>query len=151
MPVPYPAEGGKSMRVLVVDSNMAVQEILFDILTMSGQKAGTVGTIDDAEKCLARFKPEAIFLDASLCGDDRSFLDAVDRDLAESPPKIFMLVKDDDAPQNFTSDGCIRKPFKSTEIVEIISSLEGKEKELILKEMTDRLEKPGDPKDALNG
>jgi len=138
------------MRVLVVDGNMAIQEILFDILTMSGQKAGTVGTIDDAEKCLTRFKPEAIFLDASLCGDDRSFLDVVDRDLAECPPKIFMLVKDDE-PQNFTSDGCIRKPFKSTDIIEIISTLEGKEKELMLKEVAERLEKPRDPKDALNG
>jgi DNA-binding response OmpR family regulator len=138
------------MRVLVVDSNMAIQEILFDILTMSGQKAGTVGTIDDAEKCLVRFKPEAIFLEASLC-DDRSFLDTVDRDLADSPPKIFMLIKDDD-PQNMPADGCIRKPFKSTDILDVISTLEGKEKELLVKELADRLEKPEeDPKDTLNG
>jgi DNA-binding response OmpR family regulator len=134
------------MRVLVVDSNMAIQEILFDILTMSGQKAGTVGSIDDAEKCLTRFKPEAIFLDASLCNGDRSFLDAVDRDLAENPPKIFMLVKDD-IPQEFTSDGCIQKPFKSTDIIEIISKLEGKEKELLFKELSERLERPNAPND----
>jgi DNA-binding response OmpR family regulator len=138
------------MRVLVVDSNMAIQEILFDILTMSGQKAGTVGTIDDAEKCLARFKPEAIFLDASLCGDDRSFLDVVDRDLAECPPKIFMLVKDDD-PQSIPADGCIRKPFKSTDILDVISTLEGKDKETLAKELADRLERPADEKDAQNG
>jgi DNA-binding response OmpR family regulator len=134
------------MRVLVVDSNMAIQEILFDILTMSGQKAGTVGSIDDAEKCLTRFKPEAIFLDASLCTGDRSFLDAVDRDLADSPPKIFMLVKDD-KPQNFTSDGLIQKPFKSTDILEVISKLEGKEKEQLYKELSERLERPEAPKD----
>ena len=138
------------MRVLVVDANMAIQEILFDILTMSGQKAGTVSSIDEAEKCLTRFKPEAIFLDASLCGDDRSFLDAVDRDLAESPPKVFMLVKDD-SPQSFGSDGCIRKPFKSTEIIEIISTLEGKDKELLIKEVADRLERPDTEKDGTDG
>jgi len=138
------------MRVLVVDSNMAIQEILFDILTMSGQKAGTVGSIDDAEKCLTRFKPEAIFLDASLCGDDRSFLNAVDRDLVESPPKIFMLVKDED-PQNFTADGCIRKPFKSTDIINVISTLEGKEKELLLKELSEKLEHPGPSEDKEAG
>jgi len=139
------------MRVLVVDGNLAIQEILFDILTMSGQKAGTVGSIDDAEKCLVRFKPDAIFLDAALCGGDRSFFDAVGRDLAENPPKIFMLVKDE-VPQDISADGCIRKPFKSADIIEVISSLEGKEKETILKEMIDRLEKP-DPneKETSNG
>ena len=135
------------MRVLVVDGNLAIQEILFDILTMSGQKAGTVGSIDDAEKCLARFKPDAIFLDAALCGDDRSFLNAVDRDLAGNPPKIFMLVRDN-VPQNIPADGHIRKPFKSADIIEVISSLEGKEKDAVLKELIERLEKPDAENDA---
>ncbi|MDR0334954.1 MAG: hypothetical protein LBH69_03620 [Methanomassiliicoccaceae archaeon] len=132
------------MRVLVVDGNLAIQEILFDILTMSGQKAGTVGSIDDAEKCLLRFKPEAIFLDAGLCGDDRSFLDTVDRDLADCPPKIFMLTRDE-AQESIEADGCIRKPFKSTDILEVISTLEGKEKEILVKELIDSLKSPPAP------
>jgi DNA-binding response OmpR family regulator len=128
------------MRVLVVDGNMAIQEILFDMLTLSGQKVGTVGTVDDAEKCLARFKPEVILLDAAFCGEDGPrFLDAVDRDLPEGRPKIFTLVKDD-VPDNIRTDGHIRKPLKSAEVLEVISALEGGEKGRLLEEMINNMD-----------
>jgi len=132
------------MRILVVDGNLAVQEILFDILTMSGQKAGMVGSIDDAAKCLTRFKPEAIFLDAGICVT--SFLDAVDRDLADARPKIFML-SDDDPPKDTSADGYIRKPLKSDDVLEVVSSLEGKDKELLMKELVDKIEASKVPDD----
>jgi len=127
------------MRVLVVDSNMAIQEILFDMLTLSGQKVGTVGTVDDAEKCLSRFKPEVIFMEADLCESGSAFFDTVDRELAEERPKIFMLVKDD-APVKVKSDGQICKPVKSTDVLEIISTLEGGEKGKLLEEMISNMD-----------
>ncbi|MCL2143234.1 MAG: hypothetical protein FWH44_03140 [Methanomassiliicoccaceae archaeon] len=132
------------MRILIVDGNLAVQEILFDILTMSGQKAGTVSTTDDAAKCLARFRPEAIFIDAEMCGDT-SFLETVDHDLADARPKIFLLVSGD-VPQT-AADGYIRKPFKSSDVLEIVSNLEGREKEVLMKELIEKMESSKAQKD----
>ena len=53
------------MKVLVVDDNVAIQEILKDILIENGHIVKIAGSIGDAVKEILEFKPEAILLEAS--------------------------------------------------------------------------------------
>ena len=114
------------MKVLVVDDNIAIQEILKDILAEDGHNVRIAGSIDDAIEAIMEFRPDAILLDTVVNGEDglqilaRSY--EIDRELeldtvlikssAEEVPKDNSFIK-----------AVVNKPFKSSDIKSALTTL----------------------------
>ena len=50
------------MKILIVDDNIAIQEILGEILTVDGYEIDKVGTVSEAVDRLGSFRPDALIL-----------------------------------------------------------------------------------------
>ncbi|MDR0778963.1 MAG: response regulator [Methanomassiliicoccaceae archaeon] len=109
------------MRVLIVDDNPAVCDVLSEILLMSDLVAASAGTAHDAILRINEFRPEIIFLDDGTDKENiASFLGIVNREVPR--PRLYMMTSEDnDFSSNMIVDGCIRKPFKSTDILDIVN------------------------------
>ena len=57
------------MRILIVDDNIAIQEILAEILTVDGYEIEKAGTVSDAIDKLDSFHPDALLLDSQVGGE----------------------------------------------------------------------------------
>ncbi|MFA5453474.1 MAG: response regulator [Candidatus Methanomethylophilaceae archaeon] len=111
------------MKVLIVDDNVAIQEIIAEILTVDGYEVELASTIDDAISKVGSFKPEAILLDSVV--DGKSSLRVLDSLGEDSDVRALILTNGKeqlpkDTPFIF---GFIQKPFKSSEILEKVRSL----------------------------
>jgi DNA-binding response OmpR family regulator len=114
---------GDRMKVLIVDDNVAIQEIIAEILTVDGYEVELASTIDDAISKVGSFKPEAILLDSVV--DGKSSLRVLDSLGEDSDVRALILTNGKeqlpkDTPFIF---GFIQKPFKSSEILEKVRSL----------------------------
>lgn len=125
------------MKVLVVDDNIAIQEILKDILIDEGHIVRIAGTIDDAVEAIMDFEPNAILLDTLV--NDEDGLKILDR-VHEREPMIELntiLVKgiNDESPKdNPFIMASVNKPFKSSDISAAL-------KELVAKKEQEQVEK----------
>lgn len=111
------------MKVLIVNENPAINTIINQILSDDGHQAHIATKHDDAEAELDMFKPDVIIIEEKVGGNDSmAFIDKID---PASDVKIIMLtsgrnILPKDKPMIV---GFIRKPFKSTEILEAVRGI----------------------------
>ena len=115
-----PTKGANSSRVLVIDDDAALAEMLQIVLQASGYETAWVGRGDAAMAEYRRFHPDLVLLDLMLPGRD-----GVDvcRDLrAESDVPIVMLTAKSDTVDVVVgleagADDYVPKPFKTQELL----------------------------------
>lgn len=113
------------MRVLIVDDNAAIQEILSEILSVDGYETETASSLDDAADMVSSFRPDATLLDSKV--GDRDGLELMDMISSRGiqPSNVLVLTANvDQVPKDNNSiAGFIQKPFKSTEVLEKVRGL----------------------------
>ena len=117
------------MKILIVDDNIAIQEILAEILTVDGYEIDKAGTVSDAVDKLDSFRPDILLLDSQVGGDSGlKVLDALPED---SDVRAIVLTRGKEILPKDTPfiKGFIQKPFKSEEVTEKVSAL-GEEMDL---------------------
>ena len=128
------------MKVLVVDDNIAIQEILKDILIQEGHIVRIAGSIDDAVNEIIEFEPNAILLDAVVNDEDGLQILMRAHEINDNLELNAVLVKgpNDETPKDNTFiKAVVIKPFKSTDISAALSALVArKEEEKLAKDNT---------------
>jgi len=120
------------MKVLVVDDNIAIQEILKDILIQDGHIVRIAGSIEEAVKEIIDFEPSAILLDAVVNDEDGLQILTRAHEIDSELELNAVLVKgpNDETPKdNKFIKAVVIKPFKSTDISAALSTLVAKKEE----------------------
>ncbi len=114
------------MKVLVVDDNIAIQEILKDILIQEGHVVRIAGSIDEAVDSILEFRPNAILLDAIINDEDglQVLVRAHEQDHEVDLNAVLIKGVNDEAPtDNSFIKAIVNKPFKSSDISAALSVL----------------------------
>ena len=114
------------MKVLVVDDNIAIQEILKDILIQEGHVVRIAGSIDEAVDSILEFRPNAILLDAIINDEDglQVLVRAHEQDHDVDLNAVLIKGVNDEAPtDNSFIKAIVNKPFKSLDISAALSIL----------------------------
>ncbi len=117
------------MKVLIVDDNVAIQEIVSEILTTEGNVVEAVGNGKEAFNRIRQFRPELVLLDINLPDmDGWTILRKMKEDGLTQGLKVLMFTADTDIGSEIFGlqdvvDGYIRKPFKGNELIERIKSI----------------------------
>lgn len=125
------------MKVLIVDDNVAIREIIAEILTVDGYEIRQAATVEDAYREIEGFRPDITLLDTVVEGKSMiGFVDSLDE---SSGTKIILLVSGKEQIPKDTPliIGVVKKPFKSSEILEAVrgqSSLPKEKTETVKKE-----------------
>ena len=108
------------MKVLIVDDNVAIREIIAEILTTDGCEIVHASTIEDAEKAIEDEHPEVTILDSVIGGESTiNFATGLPWDCGTRI--IFVVGGKESLPKdNPLIVGSIKKPFKSTEILDAV-------------------------------
>lgn len=114
-------------RVLVIDDEPEITEIVETFLTNSGYQVLVENTPNNAAQKAREFRPDVVLLDIMMPGmDGYSICENIksDPELA-STPVIFLTGKDrnDDMGRSFRSGGdmFIKKPFSCERLLEIVN------------------------------
>lgn len=111
------------MKVLVIDDNEAIQEIIAEILGVDGYTTEIAGSLEEARSKLSSFKPSGILLDSVVNGESSlPFLDELD---PKSGVKVLILTSGKeklpkDSPLIY---GHIQKPFRSVDIIDNVRGM----------------------------
>ena len=111
------------MKILIVDDNIAIQEILGEILMVDGYEIDKVGTVSEAVERLDSFRPDALILDSQVGGESGlKVLDALPED---SDVRAIILTRGKEVIPKDTPfiKGCIQKPFKSDDVTQKVRQL----------------------------
>jgi len=116
---------GQAMKVLIVDDNAAIQEILSEILSVDGYETLSASTVEDAFEIASSSRPDAVLLD-SVVGENNG-IQLLDMMLEKGSPLSNVLVLTT-GPDQIPKDrieiaGTIQKPFKSTEVLDKLRKL----------------------------
>jgi len=107
------------MRILIVDDNESIQEILSEILSVDGYETVTASSIDAAAEITEKSIPDAILLESSVGG--RNGLDLIDMMTAKGrrlSNVILLTSAGETVPKDNPSiAGSIQKPFESTAVL----------------------------------
>lgn len=122
------------MKILIVDDNVAVQEIIRDILAERGHIVRLASTVDEAVEKIKSFEPDVVMLD-SWVGDEDG-MHVVSRTREELPNfdlKVILIKSSSElAPtDNPNIKGWVDKPFKSSDILDAIDDLKVSEAEAV--------------------
>ncbi|MCL2032808.1 MAG: response regulator [Methanomassiliicoccaceae archaeon] len=114
------------MRVLIVDDNAALQEILTEVVTDAGHSAEVASTIDRALSLIASFRPDVILLDTDM-HEGRGLI-LLDRMQDNSPsvgtPVIIIRSWNRQIPRDSpVATGRIEKPFTAQDVLESIEKV----------------------------
>ena len=111
------------MKVLIVDDNVAVQDVIRDIVEAEGCLTRVASTLDEAVEKTAGFLPDIIFLDMSI--DDADGLSLIPR-IKEANPSmavnvVLLTTSSDHVPTDMPEiKGNISKPFKTSAVVDAL-------------------------------
>lgn len=114
------------MKILIVDDNVAVQEIIKDILVDEGHIVRLASTVDEAVEKTSAFEPDVVMLDTKV-GEEEG-LRVITR-IHEADPGLALkviLIKSsaEQVPTDSTFiKGYIDKPFKSTDILDALKDI----------------------------
>lgn len=114
------------MKVLIVDDNVAVQEILKDILSEVGHNVRLAGSIEEAVGKTLDFAPDVVMLDSQIDGEEGlSYITEVRKARKDAELRVVLIKSASEiAPKDIPEIvGCIDKPFKSTEIITMLDGL----------------------------
>ncbi|MDI3482425.1 MAG: two-component system, OmpR family, alkaline phosphatase synthesis response regulator PhoP [Candidatus Methanomethylophilaceae archaeon] len=123
------------MKVLIIDDNVAIQEIVSEILATEGHVVAAVGTGKDAFNKIRQFRPDIVFLDINLPDmDGWSVLRKMKEDGLTDGLRVLMFTADTDIGTEIFGlqdvvDGYIRKPFKGNELLEKVKAIEASDPE----------------------
>ena len=120
------------MKVLVVDDNIAIQEILKDILMDQGHVVRLSGSIGEAIDEIIDFEPNAILLDSMVNNEDSMTILIHAHERNPELPLDTVLIKSvsEEAPRDSSYiKAVVNKPFKSTDIVAALNVLVSKKEE----------------------
>ncbi|MDD2936253.1 MAG: DUF835 domain-containing protein [Candidatus Methanomethylophilaceae archaeon] len=112
------------MKVLVADDNVAIQEILREIVTNTGNQVFLASSVSETADSILDNRPDLIFLDMYLGGEPgMKAIDIVHEEDVAMNMKVYILknskefIPKDEA---FVV-GVIEKPFRSADIIDILS------------------------------
>ena len=108
------------MKALIVDDNIAIQEILSEILVSEGWTTEQTGDVDDAISKLESFRPDLLILDSKVNGlNSFRILDEM-----EDGNKVRVIIisrsKETIPDDNPNVIGVVTKQFKSSDILSCI-------------------------------
>ncbi len=118
--------GKKQYRLLMIDDDAALNELLVEYLERFGHKLATATTAAEGRRVLLRDEPDLLILDVMLPDADGMELCRTIREESEIP--IVMLTARGDVPDRvlgleFGADDYIPKPFEPRELVARIETL----------------------------
>lgn len=115
------------MKILIVDDNVAIQEIVKDILAEEGHNVRVARTVEEAVSKAEDFEPDVIVLD-SLVGDEDGLhlLTILKEEAPGLTPKVILLKGPAELAPNDdpTIRACVDKPFKSTDITAALRKIQ---------------------------
>ncbi|MDE0804536.1 MAG: response regulator transcription factor [Acidimicrobiales bacterium] len=108
-------------RILVVDDEVYIRDLVSSALRIAGLEPVTCGSGDDAIRLADRERPDLVVLDVGLPGMDGFEVCRTLRDGGNQVPVVFLTARDskEDMLQGFTKGGddYITKPFSIDELV----------------------------------
>ncbi|MCL1811206.1 MAG: response regulator, partial [Methanomassiliicoccaceae archaeon] len=115
------------MRILIADDNVALQEILTEVVSDAGHTVETALSIDVALSSIASFRPNLILLDIDM--QKGQGLTLLDRMQSSAPPinipVVIIRSRNRQVPQdNSLIKGCVDKPFTAHDLMESIDALQ---------------------------
>ena len=117
------------MKVLIVDDNVAVQEIIKDILGGQGYTTLVASTVDEAVEIYVSSPPQIVLLDTWVGDEDGLRMISGVREAGLDGGLNIILIKSSSElvpKDNPYIKGFIDKPFKSSDVLEIMRSTEAK-------------------------
>ena len=122
------------MKILIVDDNVAVQEIIRDILVERDHNVRMASTVDEAVEKIKSFEPDVVMLD-SWVGDEDG-MHVISRAKEELPSidlKVILIKSSGElAPtDNPYIKGWVNKPFKSSDILDVLEEMKISEAEAV--------------------
>ncbi len=136
------------MKVLVVDDNIAIQEVLKEIITNAGHEVYSASSVSDAAELVLDVHPNLIFLDSYVGGEPGlNIIKEVQEENLNIRMKIYVIKNNK---EHIPKDepfvlGEIEKPFTSADIIKIL------EKEYNIPYSSPSVKKPIEPKRRLWG
>ena len=114
------------MKILIVDDNEAVQEIIRDILVERDHNVRLASTVDEAVEKIKSFEPDVVMLDSWVGEEDG--MRVISRSKEEAPNLdlrvILLKTASEVAPtDNPYIKGWVNKPFKSSDILDAIEEM----------------------------
>ena len=114
------------MKILIVDDNEAVQEIIRDILVERDHNVRLASTVDEAVEKIKSFEPDVVMLDSWVGEEDG--MRVISRSKEEAPNLdlrvILIKTASEVAPTNNPYiKGWVNKPFKSSDILDAIEEM----------------------------
>ena len=112
------------VRVLVIDDNIDLTNIIHMVLTAEGFAVKACNDLEEGLFCLYDWKPQLLLLDVNINGEDaRSFCKKIKTDKKEALKVI--LMSGDELPLNYNdtcgADDYMAKPFDSNLLIQKIS------------------------------
>ncbi|MCK9322707.1 MAG: response regulator [Candidatus Methanomethylophilaceae archaeon] len=114
------------MKVLIIDDNVAIQEILKEILIDADYEVETADTVDVAVGKVVSSEYDFIILDVDMLGGDGfGIIDRVhEEDVSRKMSVIILRTGDEQIPtDNAFIKGHIQKPFKSSDVLDAIDAV----------------------------
>ena len=115
------------MKILIVDDNVAIQEIVKDILAEEGHNVRVARTVEEAVSKAEDFEPDVIVLDSLVGDEDGLHLLTILKDEAPGlTPKVILLKGPAELAPNDDPmiRACVDKPFKSTDITAALRKIQ---------------------------
>jgi len=118
------------MRILIVDDNIALQEILTEVVSEVGHSAKAVSTTESAFSSIESFRPEVVFLDIDM-PNGLSLLDNMQNSTPPvDVPVVVIRSWNRQIPQDISMIKChIEKPFTSYDVLNSITKAHTKDSE----------------------
>ncbi len=110
------------MKVLIVDDNVAFQDIIRDIVEAEGCLTRVASTLDEAVEKTSGFNPDIIFLDMGIDADGLSLIPRIKEANPSLTLNVVLLTSNGDhVPTDMPEiKGSIAKPFKTTDVVDVL-------------------------------
>ena len=120
------------MKILIVDDNVAVQEIIRDILAERGHNIRLASTVDEAIEKIKSFEPDVVMLD-SWVGDEDGMhvVSRVHEEIPSMDLRVILIKSSGDVmpTDNPEIKGFVDKPFKSSDILDALEHMKVSEAE----------------------
>lgn len=114
------------MKILIVDDNEAVQEIIRDILVERDHNVRLASTVDEAVEKIKSFEPDVVMLDSWVGEEDG--MRVISRSKEEAPNLDLRVILIKTASEVAPTDNpyikwWVNKPFKSSDILDAIEEM----------------------------
>ena len=113
------------MKILIVDDNEAVQEIIRDILVERDHNVRLASTVDEAVEKIKSFEPDVVMLDSWVGEEDGMRVISRSKEAPNLDLRVILIkTASEVAPtDNPYIKGWVNKPFKSSDILDAIEEM----------------------------